>query len=136
MFDFRTASERKTGDGYVAHCETCGHDSIIGIHHKRYCPICGPGTVANVSFTKLDGKTAGEMHRVRVSYEMAIMGSAEYLLDDDKYADFLEGKGVYDTIRPDMNKCLSEAVSGRICPRYDYCIEDIDTDKVLVDWDD
>ena len=97
MFDFRT-------------------DSIIGIHHKRYCPICGPGTVANVSFTKLDGKPAGEMHRVRVSYKMTILGSAEYLLDNDKYADFLEGKSVYDTIKPDMDKFLSETASGRIWP--------------------
>lgn len=57
-WDFRTEEEKKNGLGYVTKCETCGYDLLVGVHHGRYCPVCGPETVANVSFTKMNGTSA------------------------------------------------------------------------------
>lgn len=44
-YDFRT------GDGkiYLISCETCGKKTIVSEGHKRYCPVCGPDTVANIN---------------------------------------------------------------------------------------
>ena len=128
-WDFRTDAEKKTGLGYVPKCETCGHSSIVGVHHGRYCPICGPGTVANVVFTKLNG-TSASLHEVEVTYELTLRRSTRLFLDDDAYERLLEGDVT--AIEKDMNKAVKEASVDDY--ESDWAVFDVDLQKQVVDW--
>ena len=128
--DFRTETEKKTGLGYIAKCETCGHESIVGVHHGRYCPICGPGTIANVSFTKMNG-TPASLHEVEITYELTLRRSTHMFLDDEAYESLLEGNTT--AFERDMNESVREASADDF--ETDWAVFDIDTQKQVIDWD-
>lgn len=128
--DFRTETEKKTGLGYTARCETCGHESIVGVHHGRYCPICGPGTIANVSFTKMNG-TPASLHEVEITYELTLRRSTHMFLDDEAYESLLEGNTT--AFERDMNESVREASADDF--ETDWAVFDIDTQKQVIDWD-
>ena len=128
--DFRTEAEKKTGLGYTAKCETCGRSSIVSVHHGRYCPVCGPGTVANVSFAKMNG-TSTSLHEVEVTYELTLRRSTHLFLDDEAYESLLEGKTT--AFEKDMNESVREASADDF--ETDWAVFDIDTQKQVIDWD-
>lgn len=130
MFDFREEHEKEAGTGYVIHCETCGHDSIVGHHHKRYCPICGPNTVTNIRFTRFNGNVKENMHAVNISFELTLHKNVELLVGDKEYEGIQYGDT--DVFKPDMKKALEDSVLEDFT--VDYAAYDLDTDKVIADW--
>lgn len=128
-WDFRTEEEKKNGLGYVTKCETCGYDSLVGVHHGRYCPICGPGTVANVTFTKLNG-TSSSLHEVEVTYELTFRRSTRLFLDDEAYESLIEGNTA--SFAKDMNVAIREASVDDF--KSDWAVFDMDLQKHVVDW--
>ena len=125
--DFRTEEEKETGLGYIAKCETCGHASLVGIHHGRYCPVCGPEIIANVSFTKMNG-TSASLHEVEVTYELTLRRSTRLFLDDEAYVRLLEGNTT--SFAKDMNAAIEETSADDF--ETDWAVFDVDLQKQVV----